>query len=160
MSDHPLAYMQEALAEARAAGARGEWPVGAVVVRNGAILARAGNEDVATCDPTAHAEVLAIRRACAALGRRKLRDCVLYTTLYPCPMCEMVAREVGLTEVHFGGSPFRWVREVKFGDAAFAPQGPLLEASCRGLFEARLRERGREDILGHERAPVPTRRIE
>lgn len=141
--------MAEALVEARAAGERGEWPIGAVVVQHGRVVGRGGNEDVASCDPTAHAEVLAIRRACAALGRQKLRDCVLYTTVYPCPMCEMVIREVGLGSVHYGGDTFRWVREVKFAEAPFAPVGPEAPEGRR-LFEARLRERGRTDILDFE----------
>lgn len=79
--------MAEAFAEARAAGARGEVPVGAAVVRDGAILAAAGNRTRADRDPTAHAEMLAIRAACALAGSQRLADCDLYVTLEPCPMC-------------------------------------------------------------------------
>jgi len=81
------AAMAEALTEARAAGARGEVPVGAVVVHEGQIIARRGNEREATGDPTAHAEVLALRDAAQHLGRWRLDDCTLVVTLEPCVMC-------------------------------------------------------------------------
>lgn len=80
-------FLDAAFAEAHAAAARGETPVGAVVVRGGTILARAGNRTRAMSDPTAHAEVLAIRAAGAALGSERLVDCDLYVTLEPCAMC-------------------------------------------------------------------------
>lgn len=80
--------MDVALDEARAAGARGEVPVGAVVVApDGRIISRAGNRTRETSDPTAHAEMLAIRAACAALGSERLTGHDLYVTLEPCPMC-------------------------------------------------------------------------
>jgi len=143
-------YMREALGEANAAMAAGEIPVGAVVVRGGVIVGRGRNTVAAQHDPTAHAEIAAIRDACRALATTKLADCTLYTTLYPCPMCEMTIKEVRLARVVFGGRPYRWVREVKFGRAEFAPLGPLLDEECRGLFTRKLREMGREDILGYE----------
>lgn len=80
-------FMEAAFEEARAAGARGEVPIGAVVVREGAILGRAGNETRALNDVTAHAEILAIRRAAAAVGDERLVDADLYVTLEPCTMC-------------------------------------------------------------------------
>lgn len=80
-------FLDAAFAEARAAAARGETPVGAVVVSRGAILARAGNRTRELNDPTAHAEVLAIRAAGAVLGSERLIDCDLYVTLEPCAMC-------------------------------------------------------------------------
>ena len=80
--------MQIALDEARAAEARGEVPIGAVIVdKTGKIIARAGNETRAANDPTGHAEILAIRRACAVLGVERLNGCDLYVTLEPCNMC-------------------------------------------------------------------------
>jgi tRNA(adenine34) deaminase len=81
------AAMDAALEQARAAGARGEVPVGAVVVLDGAIIAARGNEREAANDPTAHAEVLALRDAATALGRWRLDDCTLVVTLEPCLMC-------------------------------------------------------------------------
>ncbi|MGL3606038.1 nucleoside deaminase [Rhizobium sp. G187] len=80
-------FMEAAFAEARAAKARGEVPIGAVVVLDGEIIARAGNETRALKDVTAHAEVLAIRRASEALGDERLIEADLYVTLEPCTMC-------------------------------------------------------------------------
>lgn len=80
-------FMEAAFAEARAAGARGEVPIGAVVVREGEILGRAGNETRALNDVTAHAEILAIRRAAVVAGDERLVDADLYVTLEPCTMC-------------------------------------------------------------------------
>ena len=80
--------MQIALNEAKAAEQRGEVPIGAVIVNKmGKIIAKAGNETRANNDPTAHAEVLAIRRACAVLKTERLNGCKLYVTLEPCNMC-------------------------------------------------------------------------
>lgn len=80
--------MDIALEEGRAAARLGEVPVGAVVVGpDGSILARAGNRTRTTNDPTAHAEIVAIRDACARLGQERLTGCDLYVTLEPCPMC-------------------------------------------------------------------------
>ncbi len=76
-----------AFGEARAAAGRGEVPVGAVVVRDGHVLSAAGNRSLADRDPTAHAEMLAIRAACEALGSERLVGCDLYVTLEPCAMC-------------------------------------------------------------------------
>lgn len=96
-------HMDEALAEARAAGARGEVPVGAVVVGpTGAVIARAGNRTREFCDPTAHAEILAIRAACAALGRERLVDHDLYVTLEPCPMCAAAIGFARIRRLYFG----------------------------------------------------------
>lgn len=80
-------FMEAAFEEARAAGERGEVPIGAVVVRDGRILGRAGNETRALNDVTAHAEILAIRRAAAAVGDERLVEADLYVTLEPCTMC-------------------------------------------------------------------------
>ncbi|WP_168193105.1 nucleoside deaminase [Rhodophyticola sp. CCM32] len=80
-------HMQTALEEARTAAARGEVPVGAVIVQGGEVIARAGNRMRELLDPTAHAEMLAIRAACAALGTERLTGCDLYVTLEPCPAC-------------------------------------------------------------------------
>ena len=87
MSPTPEDPFARAFAEARAAADRGEVPVGAAVVRDGAVLASAGNRTLADRDPTAHAEMLAIRAACAALGSERLVGCDLYVTLEPCAMC-------------------------------------------------------------------------
>ncbi len=85
MTDGEL--MAVALAEARAAGGHGDVPIGAVVARGGRVVGAAGNERELTGDPTAHAEILALRRAAEALGTWRLTGCSLYATLEPCPMC-------------------------------------------------------------------------
>jgi tRNA(adenine34) deaminase len=79
--------MQAALAEARLAAEGGEVPIGAVVVRDGAIIARGQNRILRDVDPTAHAEIVALRAAAAALGNYRLSGCTLYVTLEPCAMC-------------------------------------------------------------------------
>ena len=95
-------WMRLALAEARAAAARGEVPVGAVVVRDGAALAAAGNEREARQDPTAHAEMLALARAAAAQGHWRLDGCTLYATLEPCPMCAGALVQARVARLVFG----------------------------------------------------------
>lgn len=80
-------WMRQALQMAEAAGVAGDVPVGAVVVREGVCVAAAGNRKERDRDPTAHAEVLAIRQASRTLGQWRLNDCTLYVTLEPCPMC-------------------------------------------------------------------------
>ena len=95
--------MERALSEARAAAERGEVPVGAVIVRSdGALLAAAGNRTEADRDPTAHAELLAIRAAAAALGAPRLVDCDLYVTLEPCPMCAQAISFARLRRLYYG----------------------------------------------------------
>ena len=96
--------MELALEEARAAGARGEVPVGCVIVREGAAIARAGNRTIADRDPTAHAELLAIRQAAAALGSERLTDCDLYVTLEPCAMCAAAMSFARVRRLYFGAS--------------------------------------------------------
>ena len=94
--------MRRALDLAKTSADRGEVPVGAVVVHEGNIVARARNERETTGDPTAHAEVLALRRAAAALGRRRLKGCTLVVTLEPCPMCAGAIINSRIKRVVFG----------------------------------------------------------
>lgn len=96
--------MQQALAEARAAGERGEVPVGAVIVQDGTIIAAAGNEVEGSSLAPAHAELLAIQRANVALGQKWLRDCDLYVTLEPCPMCAGAISLARLRRVYYGAA--------------------------------------------------------
>ena len=98
-------HMQTALTEARAAAARGEVPVGAVVTdRDGQIIARAGNRTRELNDPTAHAEILAIREACVKLKRERLAGYDLYVTLEPCPMCAAAISNARINRLYFGAS--------------------------------------------------------
>jgi len=97
-------YMDIALAEARLAAERGETPVGAVIVANGEVLAQNGNRTRELSDPTAHAEILVIREACAALGSERLPDADLYVTLEPCPMCAMAISSARIARVYYGAA--------------------------------------------------------
>ena len=97
--------MDLALEEAEAAAARGEVPIGAVVVSpQGEVLASAGNRTLELRDPTAHAELLAIREACARLGSERLVDCDLYVTLEPCAMCAAAVSFARMRRLYFGAA--------------------------------------------------------
>lgn len=109
-------FMDIALAEAKAAADRGEVPVGCVVARDGEVVARAGNRTLELSDPTAHAEMLAIRAAAAELGSQRLVGCDLYVTLEPCPMCAAAIS-------------FARVRRLYYGPAD--PKGGAVESGVR-----------------------------
>lgn len=96
--------MDLALEAARKAAERGEVPVGAVVVKNGAVLAIAGNRTIADHDPTAHAEILALREAARLLGSERLIECDLYVTLEPCAMCAGAISFARIRRLYFGAS--------------------------------------------------------
>jgi tRNA(Arg) A34 adenosine deaminase TadA len=108
VSDDPAspdaAPMALALDEAKAAAARGEVPVGAVLVHEGRVIARAGNRTRELSDPTAHAEMLVIRQAAAAMGSERLGGCDLYVTLEPCPMCAAAISFARIRRLYFGSS--------------------------------------------------------
>ena len=97
-------YMDIALDEAWAARARGEVPVGAVLVMGGDVIAQAGNRTRELCDPTAHAEMLVIRAACARLGAERLVGADLYVTLEPCPMCAGAIAAARVGRLYFGAA--------------------------------------------------------
>lgn len=97
-----MRFMERALAEARAAMDRGEVPVGAVVVHGGAVLAAAGNLTLEYRDPTAHAEIVAIRAAARRLGTERLTGCDLYVTLEPCAMCAAAISFARIRRLYFG----------------------------------------------------------
>ena len=131
--------MREALKLAREAQLAGEVPVGAVVVCKEKIIACARNERETSGDPTAHAEVLALRRAAEALGTRRLEGCTLYVTLEPCPMCAGAIVMAGIDAVFFGaydprcgcaGSLYDLPEDEAFG-RVIPCSGGLLEAECR-----------------------------
>jgi tRNA(adenine34) deaminase len=82
-----IEFMRQALAEARESGASGEVPIGAVLVHEGSILARSGNRTIRDCDPTAHAEIVALREAARIIGNYRLAATTLYVTIEPCSMC-------------------------------------------------------------------------
>jgi tRNA(adenine34) deaminase len=142
--------MRQALDEAAQAASAGDVPVGAVVLGpDGSLLATGHNEREATGDPTAHAEVLALRRAAAALGSWRLTDCTLVVTLEPCTMCagalvqSRVARVVyGARDEKAGAAGSLWdvVRDRRLNHRPEVIQG-VLEDRCAGLLTAFFRER-------------------
>ena len=144
-----LEGMDLALAEARAAAARGEVPVGAVVVRDGTILASAGNRTFELKDPTAHAEMLVLRRACEEIGSERLIGCDLYVTLEPCPMCAAAISFARIRRLYFGapdpkgGAVENGVRLYSSPTCHHAPDvyGGIAESEAaellRGFFKAR-----------------------
>lgn len=96
--------MQQALAQARRAAESGEVPVGAVITRAGEVIAAAHNAPREDHDPTAHAEILAVRSAAKALGRERLEDCELWVTLEPCAMCAGAISHARIAKVYYGAS--------------------------------------------------------
>ena len=142
-------FMLEALREAMAAYDSGEYPIGAVIVCQGEIIARGRNAEDSNFDPTAHAEIVAIRSACKKLQAPKLRGCTLYTTIYPCPMCESSIIAAKIEKVVYGGRTFPFFREVQWGKPNLEIAGPVLDQECRSLFERKLREKGRSDVLNY-----------
>lgn len=142
-------HMQQALDEARKALETGEVPVGAAVVCGNEVIALAHNEREATGDPTAHAEVLAIRRAAKKLGRRRLTGCTLYVTLEPCPMCAGAIVMAELDGVYYGaadrtagcaGSVYAIPEDPAFG-RRIACMGGLLEGECQEILDSFFGER-------------------
>jgi tRNA(adenine34) deaminase len=141
--------MALALAEARAAAERGEVPVGAVIVRDGRVLARAGNRTLELKDPTAHAETLAIRLACEAIQSERLIDCDLYVTLEPCPMCAAAISFARIRRLYFaasdpkGGAVENGVRLYRSPSCHHAPEvyGGLSEREAAELLRDFFRER-------------------
>jgi tRNA(adenine34) deaminase len=102
--DADIEFMQQALAEAREAAASGEVPIGAVLVLEGRILARAGNRTIRDCDPTAHAEIVALREAAGIIGNYRLADTTLYVTIEPCSMCAGAMIQARLPRLVYGAA--------------------------------------------------------
>jgi tRNA(adenine34) deaminase len=138
-----------ALDEAHQAAARGEVPVGAVIMHGGAIIARAGNRTRELNDPTAHAEVLAIRQACTVMGDERLIGADLYVTLEPCPMCAAAISFARIRRLYFGagdvkgGAVENGVRLYTSPSCHHAPEvyGGLRESEAASLLKMFFRER-------------------
>ena len=139
--DHE-AYMSQALELAREAAAGGDVPVGCVIVRDGEVIGRGRNRREEAGDATAHAEVEAIRDACARLGSWRLHRCVLYVTLEPCPMCAGAIVNARVEEVRYGvkdekagccGSVLNLFEE-RFNHRPRIYQGPL-ERECEAVLQ-------------------------
>ena len=142
-------FMAMALDEARAAGGRGEVPVGCVIVRAGAVVARAGNRTLADRDPTAHAEIIAIRAAAASLGSERLDGCDLYVTLEPCAMCAGAVAFARIRRLYYGatdpkgGAVDNGVKFFASPSCHHRPEvyGGLAEAEAGALLKEFFRER-------------------
>ena len=141
MAEPFRSHMDGALAEARAAAARGEVPVGAVVVRDGSVIAAASNRTRQDADPTAHAEMLALRAAAAALGSERLAGCDLYVTLEPCAMCAGAIAAARIARLYYGaedpksGGVAHGARVFEHAQTHHAPEiyGGIGEAEAAGL---------------------------
>ncbi|MBO0734420.1 MAG: nucleoside deaminase [Methylocapsa sp.] len=141
--------MSCAFSAARVAMARGEVPIGAAIARNGRVLARAGNQVLSDRDPAAHAEILAIRRACLALASERLYGCDIYVTLEPCAMCAAAISFARLRRLYFAapdpksGGVEHGVRFFAGPSCHHAPEvyGGIRESEAalmlRSFFEAR-----------------------
>ena len=137
-------FMDDALSEARAADEAGEVPVGCVIVREGAVIARAGNRTLRDRDPTAHAEMLAIRQAATALGSERLTDCDLYVTLEPCAMCAAALSFARIRRLYYGaadpkgGAVDNGVRFFASATCQHRPEvyGGIGESEAAGLLRA------------------------
>lgn len=141
--------MQGALEQARLALAAGEVPVGAVVVVDGRIVARAYNQPIASIDPTAHAEILVLREAARAAGNYRLADAVVYVTVEPCLMCVGALVHARVREVVYGatepksGALVSAVRGLDLPglNHRFAVTGGVLEHECRALIQQFFQDR-------------------
>jgi tRNA(adenine34) deaminase len=142
-------FMREALAEAARARAKGEVPVGAVVVVDGRIAGRGSNQPISAVDPTAHAEIVALRTAAAAAGNYRLSGATLYVTIEPCLMCVGAAIHARIGVVVYGAAE---PRAGALGSAARAHETPglnhrlevvsgVLEEECRAVMQDFFRER-------------------
>ena len=142
-------FMDLALQEARAAGQRGEVPVGCVIIRGGQVVARAGNRTLADRDPTAHAEMIAIRHAAAKLGSERLDACDLYVTLEPCAMCAGAVAFARVRRLYYGtadpkgGAVDNGVKFFASSTCHHRPEiyGGMAEAEASALLKAFFRER-------------------
>lgn len=131
--------MREAIELSKKSVASGGGPFGAVIARNGEIIARASNTVTQTNDPTAHAEVNAIRSACKELGVFKLNGCELYTSCEPCPMCLSAAYWAGIEKIYFGNSRID-AKEINFDDSFIYDEIPLLPSERSVPATQRLRD--------------------
>lgn len=158
MDSHNL-WMEEAIREARKAEALKEVPIGAVIVKDGHIIGRGHNLRETTLDPTAHAEMIAIREASAALGAWRLLDCTLYVTLEPCPMCAGAIVQSRIKTVVYGtpdpkagcaGTLMNLLQENRFNHRTELVEN-VLQEQCSGLLTDFFRRlRGKSSAAAHE----------
>lgn len=142
-------YMKLALEKAKEAGQRGEVPIGAILVKRGRVLAKDHNRCIERCDPTAHAEILVLRKAGKVLGNYRLNDTVMYVTAEPCPMCVSamihgrISRLVfGAPEPKFGAveSKYRLLKDNGLNHKVEVEQG-ILKEECAEILKGFFKER-------------------
>lgn len=150
-SNNPIdiAFMQQALALASLAANNGEVPVGAIVVKNGEVIGRGSNAPIGLHDPTAHAEIQALREAAAFLGNYRLVDCTLYVTLEPCVMCAGAIQHARIAKLVYGasdpktgacGSVLNLMAEAKLNHHCDVVSG-VLAAECGAVLSAFFKQR-------------------
>ncbi len=158
-AENDLTWMAQAMDQARLGAMHGEVPVGAVVVAQGRVLATAHNQPITRCDPSAHAEILALRQAAALLGNYRLLGATLYVTLEPCLMCAGAILQARLARLVYGAadpkagavhSLYACLDDRRLNHRLEVQGGVLAEESgqlLRGFFAAR---RGKPGAPGHE----------
>lgn len=134
-------FMRRALAEAKSAEKKGEVTVGAVVVADGKIISRGHNEPIRRSDPTAHAEIIAIRRACRKVGNYRLQNCDLYVTLEPCAMCVGAMIHARIRRLVFGA------KDPKAGAVVSIMNFPLEKTNHRIHVEGGILEKECSQLL-------------
>lgn len=147
--DPDTQYMHEALAEARSAAAAGEVPIGAVLVHDGKILARSSNRTIRDCDPTAHAEIIALRQAARLLGNYRLAGTTLYVTIEPCSMCAGAMIQARVPRLVYGADDlkggavrtcFQILSDARLNHRVEVTSGVLAE-DCAAVIQAFFSER-------------------
>lgn len=147
MTDHD--FMQQALALAELAAQQQEVPVGAVVVKDGVVIGRGSNAPIGLHDPSAHAEIIALRDAAKHLGNYRLVDCTLYVTLEPCAMCSGAIQHARIARLVYGasdpktgacGSVINLMAEAKLNHHTTV-EGGLLQTECGALLSAFFKQR-------------------
>jgi tRNA(adenine34) deaminase len=152
MNELDIQFMQHAIAIAKIAANNNEVPVGALVVKDGIIIGKGGNATIGAHDPTAHAEIIAMREAAVAIGNYRLVDCTLYATLEPCAMCAGAIQHARIARLVYGaadpktgacGSVINLMAEPKLNHHTEVTPG-LLAEECGALLTAFFKERRRQ----------------
>lgn len=147
-------FMHEALKEARKAGKKGEVPVGAVIVREGKIIGRGYNRNINDKDPSAHAEIVALRKAALKIRNYRLNKCKIYVTIEPCPMCAGALVWARVSEIIYGakdkkagacGSVFNVASSRKLNHR-IKVKGGVLEKECRTLIQQFFRKKRKNNL--------------
>lgn len=155
MENPDLVFMRHALTLAEQAGTAGEVPIGAVIVKSGNIISTGLNQTITACDPTAHAEIVALRAAAQHIGNYRLIDCTLYVTLEPCPMCAGALVQARVRRVVYGapdpragacGTVYDLLQSPHLNHRALLTGGVLAEP-CAELLRTFFRHRRRKTAL-------------